>query len=398
MKPSSNSGAGRTNRVLFLAKGYPPDLGGVEQYSFELASRLPKYGFRTFVVTQHTGPSGLRRRGAVAVVNVGPGPQWLVFLKMWSIVLGLKKRGKFSFAYATTWRVALPLLLGNVRCPIGVTIHGREILMPIGLLAWLMRSVLRRVNCIFAVSDFTLREAIKLELIPQNVRAYRNWNGIADKRPAPASSTLEDQLQCELLLLSLSRLVERKNLSSAIKAFAKFQEKEPDADVKYVIAGEGAEMEALKELANRICKSGSVVFAGRVSNDDKAFLYSKAKIFLHPHISLHGGRDVEGFGLVIAEAMDWGLAVIAGKHGGASDFVDDQKTGLIIDGNSVDEIENSLRVLYKDRQLITTLGKAAKNWVVGNLSWNEHTALICRHMCESQVDEKQEVVKQELVH
>lgn len=371
-----------TGRVLVLAKGYPPDIGGVEQYSAEIASRLPRCGFRPIVVTQHSGSSGVRHRDGAVVINVGSGSQAIVLCKMLATLRRLARRQKdFRFALATTWRVAVPLLLLRLPLKIGVTIHGREILMPSGAIARLMRWVFRRVDTVFAVSDFTLREARGRGLL-ERAAALRNWNGLAEREQPIPNPALEQQISGDVRLLSLCRLIERKNIQAAIEAFAQFQQRQPQlsSNVKYIIAGDGPQLGHLRELAQRLCRPGSVVCLGRVSDRDKTLLYSKADVFLHPHISLNGGRDVEGFGLVIAEAMDWGLAVIAGKDGGASDFVNGGETGLIVDGRDTQALSQCIEQLVTDPQLRCALGKRAQGWVAQHLSWDDHVRVITAAM------------------
>ena len=57
--------------------------------------------------------------------------------------------------------------------------------------------------------------------------------------------------------------------------------------------------------------------------------------------------SVEGFGISFIEAAQYGIPSIGGKDGGASDAIIHNKTGLICDGNSLDEIYSSIDNLFK---------------------------------------------------
>ena len=68
--------------------------------------------------------------------------------------------------------------------------------------------------------------------------------------------------------------------------------------------------------------------------DLKNSLVAKSNIFVMPSI-IHKS-SVEGFGIVYAEAGQYGVPSIGGKDGGASDAIDHEKTGLICNGNNLD--------------------------------------------------------------
>ena len=70
-------------------------------------------------------------------------------------------------------------------------------------------------------------------------------------------------------------------------------------------------------------------------------------------------KSVEGFGISFIEAAQLGITSIAGKDGGASDAVIHNKTGLICDGNNLDEIYSSINELFKDNKYLE-FGKEAK--------------------------------------
>ena len=73
-------------------------------------------------------------------------------------------------------------------------------------------------------------------------------------------------------------------------------------------------------------------------------------------------KSVEGFGIVYIEAGQYGVPSIGGKDGGASDAINHNKTGLICDGNDLNEIYSSLYLLIESKKYIE-LGKNAKEYV-----------------------------------
>ena len=82
------------------------------------------------------------------------------------------------------------------------------------------------------------------------------------------------------------------------------------------IFGTGPELESLKKQAR-----SNIEFLGRISEEDKNVLLSKAQAFLHP--------QVEDFGITPLESMACGRPVIAFGVGGASETVIPNKTGVL---------------------------------------------------------------------
>ena len=69
-------------------------------------------------------------------------------------------------------------------------------------------------------------------------------------------------------------------------------------------------------------------------------------------------KSVEGFGIAYVEAAQYGIPSIGGKDGGASDAIIHEKTGLICDGNNLDDIFSSIDQIFKENKHFE-YGKAA---------------------------------------
>ncbi len=125
----------------------------------------------------------------------------------------------------------------------------------------------------------------------------------------------------------------------------------------YVCIGYGDEEENVKKLVDQLGLSKQVIFMKNISNDLKNALVSSSNIFVMP--SIIDKKSVEGFGIAFVEAAQFGVPSLGGKDGGASDAIIHEKTGLICDGNSLDEIYSSIDKLLKDRKY-KDFGKLAK--------------------------------------
>ena len=73
-------------------------------------------------------------------------------------------------------------------------------------------------------------------------------------------------------------------------------------------------------------------------------------------------KSVEGFGIAYVEAAQYSVPSLGGNDGGASDAIEHNKTGLICDGNNLDDIYSSLNSMIENKRYLE-FGKNAKDYV-----------------------------------
>ena len=89
-----------------------------------------------------------------------------------------------------------------------------------------------------------------------------------------------------------------------------------------------------------------------------------------PSRSRLGGLEVEGLGIVYLEASACGLAVIAGKSGGAPDAVLEGVTGLIVDGTNPNDVARAAIDLLSEPIRAENMGREGRDWIEKNWSWD----------------------------
>tara|TARA_Y100001960_G_scaffold301488_1_gene351565 strand:+ start:65 stop:463 length:399 start_codon:yes stop_codon:yes gene_type:complete len=90
-----------------------------------------------------------------------------------------------------------------------------------------------------------------------------------------------------------------------------------------------------------------VVFLDRTDEKLKAALIQNSNLFLMPSIVFK--KSVEGFGISFMEAASYGVGSIGGKDGGANDAIQNEKTGLICNGEDINSIyENIIKFFQND--------------------------------------------------
>lgn len=367
-------------RLLLMCKAYPPTVGGVETYSEQVARAYTRLGLDVVVLTSYEGSSSDTWRhypeGLIRVVNVGGGGQLMTAARMWRRLGRMRKTFSFDFAHATTWRPAALLQFGRPNLPYVVTVHGREVLnFPVAATR-VFRRVFKGARLTVAVSSATL-EALN-GVLPPAVAAGRQMvahNGISFPMEAATASPPVLVRGRRLRLLTVARLVRRKNIAACIRALSAVRGEGLD-EFEYRIAGTGPEQAELKRLVRELGLDDHVAFLDYVPDDELPALYRWADGFLHPQTHEGDGNDFEGFGLVIADAMSFGCAVVAGAAGGPSDFVTNGVSGLLVDGLDQKAVTGAVRWLLSDTYLVHRLGGAGRKEALNRLSWDAHVEQI----------------------
>jgi len=159
---------------------------------------------------------------------------------------------------------------------------------------------------------------------------------------------------------SIGYLIERKNHSDVLAAMIEI---EPDQRPYYLIIGKGPNRESLEHQVENNGLSEYVHFTGYVDKHTDVLAKLKATdIMALPSTE-------EAFGIAYIEAMACGLVVIGCEGEGPSDFVTDGETGYLVPPNDPAAIANILQQLSEDKNKREQVGKAAREYVLENLTW-----------------------------
>ncbi|HET6363210.1 MAG TPA: glycosyltransferase family 4 protein [Gemmatimonadota bacterium] len=179
------------------------------------------------------------------------------------------------------------------------------------------------------------------------------WNGVA-RRPA------RPPLAGPPTVAFAGRLTREKGVAVLIRAFAATRRAVPGA--RLLVIGDGPERIELQRLARELGIESSVVWTGHLGRDAMERELERAWVQAVPSIL------EEPFGLVAAEAMMRGTAVVASGHGGLSEIVRHGETGLLVTPNDASSLAASLAALLADRERCEALGRAAHEWAWTRLS------------------------------
>lgn len=359
--------------VVILTQCFPPAVGGIENLMGSASRMLAERGHKVIVLADGRGDPSVV---AGAEVHYFSGWRPLRRLRKALALRALVKRPGFAAAlFADSWKSLETLRLSGVANRfrrIAAFAHGNEYpAKPTPRKRRRIEAALPLASMILANSRFTR----------DRVAGYAGARHI-ELRPPPIEDrsevTADDQAWAATLwgnagprLVSLCRLEPLKGIDNALKAVARLSV--DHANLRYVIAGAGDDLDRLKGIVADLDLGEHVVFAGVVVGGRKSALLSSADLFLMP--TRREGKREEGFGMVFAEAALHGLPVVAGDSGGAADAVQDGVTGLVVPGRDVDAIEMAIRRLIDDDPLRESMAAAAVPYG-RSLTWGERLSVL----------------------
>lgn len=315
---------------LLVTNDFPPKVGGIQSYLWELWRRLPP-GDVTVLTTPHAGDTAWDAEQPFRVVR----DRARALLPTRALAARVNRLAGEIGAGLVVLDPALPLGLvaSRLALPYAVVLHGAEVTIP-GRLPGSRQAlgrVLRGARAVIAAGGYPAREGeraagrrLPITVIPPGVDVDRFVPASAEAR-----ATTRQRFGIDAgapLVLSLSRLVPRKGIDVVVEAAARLAADRPD--LVLAVGGAGRDRGRLERLARR---SGSPVrFLGRLPDAEIPPLYAAADVFAAVCRDRWGGLEQEGFGIVFMEAAAAGVPQVAGESGGAAEAVVDGETGIVI--------------------------------------------------------------------
>ncbi|HSJ51442.1 MAG TPA: glycosyltransferase family 4 protein [Actinomycetota bacterium] len=371
-------------RTLVVTNDYPPRVGGIQRTVEAVVRQLPPdrvgvvcpawdgspafdagAGYRVFRQPERflwpTPDAGRRVRAAIAEF----GAEVVLFGAVYPLATlgpGLERRGTPYVSLA----------------------HGFEYWLSIapGAHLWMRRATGRAAR-IAVCSEFiarVLRAAVP-ERVPVSV-LYPGADPDAFHPDLPVDDLRERLgLSDRPVVVCVSRFVPRKGQDVLIRALPDIRRRVPDAAL--LLVGGGSYRPKLEALAAATAPTGSVVFAGEVSEADLPRFYRVGDVFAMPCRTRLGGLEVEGWGNVFIEAAACGLPVVVGDSGGARESLVDGVTGRLVDGRNVGEVADAVSALLEDPDRASAMGAAGRARVERHFSWTRVAHQLARWLNEA---------------
>jgi glycosyltransferase involved in cell wall biosynthesis len=201
-------------------------------------------------------------------------------------------------------------------------------------------------------------EAIRRRAIDYGIPAERlsvRYIGVDTRKFQPGGKPLAMRPR---RVLYVGRMVEKKGVAFLIEAFAKVCRDIPDAEL--VMIGDGPLLQHHQKLSRRL--GVSVRFLGACDPAEVRSNMNQARVFCLPSVTAQNG-DAEGFGIVILEAQASGVPVITSALGGATEGIEEGKTGLSFPERDINGLAAHIRTLLLDDELAMAMSAAAPRFV-----------------------------------
>jgi len=365
--------------ILIVALDFKPLTGGIAEYTHQIAQHLYMAGDDIMVLSKKMDNDEEFDSACQYKISRYDFPKsessrlYRYWSRYWIIANAAKTHSADIIIsnYVSSEAHVCWLVSKVLNVPYCVFTYGAEINTKVGLRGKIKRILgIRSADKVFCCSSFT-KEIIK-ELGVQPGKIAILHPGISNSFLINSTKSSDCDIKEELgvkkkkIVLTFSRLVERKGIDKTLEAIALVRQEIPD--VVYVIAGDGPYRDTLEELVKKLNLQDNVIFTSYVSEDKKAFYYNAADVFVMPNRELENG-DVEGFGIVFLEANVYGKPVIGGRSGGAVDAIVDGKTGLLVNPKDVEEIASAIIQLLVNEGYTRQLGLQGRERVERDFNW-----------------------------
>lgn len=371
---------GRRLTLCFVSEEYPPgDFGGIGRYTCDLAEALAAAGHQVHVVTGSPDHDRIdwergawvhrlrpRRGGVADAARLACTPNLVHCARVHDEVLRLHRRLPLDLVSAPLWNAEGLVCQLDERLPVALTLMTSR--RTIGEIdptlavgeTWRQQLALERQAVLAATHLHAISDAILRKTASDHGRlaaaAAICHLGVRDVRDRFRRSRAPDDR--DVRVLCVGRLEARKGtdvlLEAAEIACA------ADERIRFVLVGRDAGgngvdsyAAAFAARAGRLVAEGRVVFAGAVDDDTLQQHYADADVFVLP-------SRFESLGLVLLEAMAFGLPVVATAIGGIPEIVDDE-VGVLVAPGRADTLAAELLRLGADPAARRRLGTAARN-------------------------------------
>lgn len=161
-------------------------------------------------------------------------------------------------------------------------------------------------------------------------------------------------------IATIARLVEKKGVEYGIRAVAKLAK--VNRKIEYNVIGDGPLKEELQQLIQELNVSNVVKLLGWKQQQEVVEIINNTNILLTPSVTSQDG-DREGIPVVLMEAMAMGLPVVATKHSGIPELVEDRVSGFLVSERDVDALAEKLGYLIEHPEVWTEMGLAGRRCV-----------------------------------
>lgn len=229
--------------------------------------------------------------------------------------------------------------------------------------------MLRTSDAVIATSRHTARLLENMELKKRVAVIYPGRDAVC------AEARSRNHRSGALRLLHVGSCIERKGLTVLLRSLTRIRDPRVQLDVVGDTEADPSYVRKVMNLIADLNLKNRVRLHGRISSNRLSQLYSSAYVFVLPSL-------YESHGVVISEAMNFGIPVVATKVGGIPDLVEDEANGLLVRPGDPDELYLALKRLLENPELTAFLGANALRRSKHLPIWEETGKMFLQHLID----------------
>jgi glycosyltransferase involved in cell wall biosynthesis len=375
----------KPHRVLIYSPIFYPDIGGPAVQARFLTELLNENGFEVFVL-KYSKNEYRNPKIKVISLNWNPNPIMLTRIFRWlvgpliSIYFLIKIRPNLVLINSVFWNgMLMGLWCRFFRIPSILKFTGDwvfestylqkdkavelEKIYSINLFYFLLFQVQRffvsQFQVVWVISDFRKNNVLKLTHKPR-IWVQNNFHDLPSLEfPTTA------RFKGPLIFVTTARLIPHKRIDAVIRVLSKLPN-----NYKFIIIGEGSELDRLQKLTKELNLSNNIFFLGKISSNLLYKILALSSIFI-------SWSAEEGAPNSFVEALNFGLPIVSASVGGIPEmFTPGSKAAQLLDPDNTDDLYDCLKNLLTSPNLLSEMSLDAINDAVKfSKSFNEENFL-----------------------
>lgn len=164
-------------------------------------------------------------------------------------------------------------------------------------------------------------------------------------------------------LLYVGKIEERRNVYFLIEVFRQLKKRYSNLQLYLIGDGEQEYKEAFLRSLKEEIDRGEIVYMEKLSQKELPAYYRKADVFLFT-------SNYDIFGMVLLEAMYYGLPVVSSLNGGSSTLIKNGENGYVLDTFDLRTWTEKIAQLIENGEDRNTMGKKAAETVKQGYTWD----------------------------
>ena len=352
-------------RILILSTAFTPLIGGSELAIQRIAGVLVGFDFDVVTARYSKEARAQENIGNIHIFRAGGRfsnfsfilPK--IFLPVMMAITAIRLIWKYKYvaihAYQASQAAGGGLLVSWMfpKIPFIITLQeGKNLSTQSPLLRWFRTRIIRRACLVTAISNYLVSYALSQKA--RSVMMIPNGVDVGLFSPAPILSS-------DPIIITVSRLFPKNGILSLLNAFMIVRDQIPNAQL--VIVGDGPLRKEVEQFISVKGLKDQILLKGTIVYEQLPEMIRKAMVFARPSKS-------EGLGTAFLEAMACGVPIVGPLIGGISDFLKNEKTGLVCDSEDPKDIAKQLIRIISGKDLRERLRENGQKLVAERYTWD----------------------------